>query len=79
MRKILLAAINFYQATLSPDHGPRKRLYPQGYCRFYPTCSEYAKIAIHQHGAAIGTRLALKRLVRCHPWSAGGLDPVPRP
>lgn len=77
MRHLLIAAIKFYQVTLSPDHGPRKRLYPAGYCQFHPTCSEYAKIAIHQHGAGPGMWLALKRLVRCHPWSAGGLDPVP--
>lgn len=78
MRRLLIAAISLYQSTLSPDHGPQRRRYPHGYCRFYPSCSEYAKEAINQHGAASGTRLALKRLVRCHPWSVGGLDPVPR-
>lgn len=78
MRQVLIAAISFYQATLSPDHGPRRRLYPHGFCRFYPTCSEYAKNAIQQHGATAGSWLAVKRLVRCHPWSAGGLDPIPR-
>ncbi len=79
MRQLLIAAIALYQATLSPDHGPRRRLYPHGFCRFHPTCSEYAKQAIHQRGALVGTRLAFQRLVHCHPWSAGGFDPVPRP
>lgn len=79
MRQALVAIINLYQATLSPDHGTRRRLYPLGYCRFYPTCSEYAKQSIQQHGAITGTWFALKRLARCHPWSAGGLDSVPRP
>ncbi|MEK7537494.1 MAG: membrane protein insertion efficiency factor YidD [Patescibacteria group bacterium] len=79
MRRFLIAAIELYQATLSPDHGPRRRLYPNGFCRFSPSCSAYAITAIRQYGAIAGTWLALKRLVRCHPWSAGGLDLVPRP
>lgn len=48
-----------------------------GQCRYLPTCSEYAYIAIARHGWLRGSFLALRRLSRCHPWSAGGLDPVP--
>ena len=48
-----------------------------GACRFQPTCSEYAAIAIHEHGWMSGGWLALKRLLRCHPGSHGGFDPVP--
>ena len=48
-----------------------------GQCRYLPTCSEYAYIAIARHGWLRGSMLALRRLGRCHPWSAGGLDPVP--
>ena len=47
-------------------------------CRYLPTCSEYAYTAIHRFGAIRGTWLAVRRLLRCHPWSQGGLDPVPQ-
>ena len=47
------------------------------HCRFYPTCSSYAKQAIIEHGALRGSWLALRRLGRCHPWHEGGVDPVP--
>jgi hypothetical protein len=47
-------------------------------CRFYPTCSEYAMQAIEQHGVLRGFWLAVKRITRCHPWNAGGYDPVPQ-
>lgn len=77
MRRLAIAALKFYQATLSPDHGPRRALYPYGHCRFYPTCSAYAIAAIERYGAMRGAWLALKRVLRCHPWSAGGIDHVP--
>lgn len=77
MRRILLATIKLYQATLSPDHGPRRRLYPAGYCRYFPTCSAYAYEAIDKHGTMYGAWLTMKRLVRCHPWTVGGFDPIP--
>ena len=48
-----------------------------GQCRYLPTCSEYAYVAIARHGWLRGSLLAVGRLSRCHPWSAGGLDPVP--
>jgi uncharacterized protein len=62
--------IRVYQWTLSPMLGAR--------CRFYPGCSCYAHEAIARHGALAGTWLAAKRLLRCHPFSAGGYDPVPQ-
>jgi putative membrane protein insertion efficiency factor len=64
--KFLLRA---YQLLLSPLLGPR--------CRFYPSCSQYALEAVHSHGSLRGSLLALRRLSRCHPWGAGGYDPVP--
>lgn len=71
-----LSAIRLYQATLSPDHGPLKRLNPAGYCRFYPTCSDYTYQAINKYGIIRGTLLGAWRIMRCNPWSEGGEDPL---
>ena len=65
----LLAVIRFYSRAISPALPPR--------CRFHPTCSAYAAEAIARHGAARGSWLALRRLVKCAPWHPGGADPVP--
>lgn len=67
-RRILMALIDLYQATLSPDHGPLRHLHSFGYCRHHPTCSQYAKEQIARHGALIGTVKGLGRLLTCHPW-----------
>ena len=69
MRRILMAVIRLYQWTLSPLLGPR--------CRFYPSCSCYTHSAIERHGAIRGLWLGVKRLLRCHPFTGGGYDPVP--
>ena len=69
VRRLLLGAIGFYSRAISPALPPR--------CRFYPTCSAYAAEAIERHGAARGTWLALRRLLKCAPWHPGGVDPVP--
>ncbi|MCX7072985.1 MAG: membrane protein insertion efficiency factor YidD [Gammaproteobacteria bacterium] len=69
MRAILTGPIRAYQRVLSPLLGPR--------CRFHPSCSHYALEAIERFGAARGSWLAIKRISRCHPLNAGGLDPVP--
>jgi putative membrane protein insertion efficiency factor len=65
----LVALVRLYQLTLSPLLGPR--------CRFYPSCSAYAIVALERHGATAGLWLSIRRLSRCHPWHAGGHDPVP--
>ena len=70
MRRALLAAVGFYSRAISPALPPR--------CRFYPTCSAYAAEAIERHGAARGSWLALRRILKCAPWHPGGVDPVPR-
>ena len=70
MKRILLALIRFYQKYISP----MKR---GGTCKYIPTCSEYARQAIEKHGALKGTVLAVWRLLRCNPFSQGGIDPVP--
>ena len=66
---ILVLPIRAYQLLVSPLLGPR--------CRFYPSCSAYAVEALTTHGPLRGTQLAVWRLLRCHPWNPGGLDPVP--
>jgi putative membrane protein insertion efficiency factor len=77
MRPILLGVIWLYQRTLSPDHGPLKALFPGGFCRFYPSCSVYGREAVRRFGVLRGGVLAIKRLLRCNPFSKGGVDLVP--
>lgn len=74
MTRILLALLAFYQRWISPA---LHVLGGSGGCRFVPTCSEYATIAIATHGPLRGSGLAIWRLLRCHPFCRGGLDPVP--
>ena len=69
MRHLLAGFIRLYQLTLGGVLG--------GQCRFYPTCSEYARQAVLRHGALKGGWLALRRVLRCHPLHPGGYDPVP--
>ncbi|MEP6819504.1 MAG: membrane protein insertion efficiency factor YidD [bacterium] len=68
MKSLLIALLRFYKLAISP-------LLPAS-CRFSPTCSQYAAEAIARYGALRGSALALRRLLRCHPFSAGGYDPV---
>lgn len=69
MSFLLRGAIRIYQVTISPLLGPS--------CRYQPTCSGYALLALERHGALRGTWFAARRLLRCRPGSAGGYDPVP--
>lgn len=69
VRRILVLPIRLYQRWISPVLPHR--------CRFYPSCSEYAREAILRHGPLKGGWLALRRLLRCGPWHPGGYDPVP--
>ena len=69
MKKLLVSIIGLYKKYISP-HKP-------ALCKYYPTCSEYAEQAVKKHGAAKGTVLALWRILRCNPWSGGGVDYVP--
>ena len=68
--------IKLYQKTLSFDHGPLKHYYPNGFCRFYPTCSQYGLESIQKHGIIKGGILTTWRIIRCNPWNKGGNDPV---
>lgn len=69
MKYILIALLKLYRLFISPLYGQ--------VCKFYPTCSAYALESVQRHGAIRGSVLTVKRLGRCHPWSAGGYDPVP--
>ena len=69
----LIALIWIYQKTLSLDHGPLKIFYPYGYCKFYPTCSEYARLTLIQRGL-MGLPKIFKRVASCTPSSMGGVD-----
>ena len=75
MTRFLLAALAFYKRWLSPA----VHSLGVGGCKFQPTCSDYAVTAIALHGPLRGSVLALCRLLRCHPFSRGGLDQVPLP
>ncbi|MEV8183072.1 membrane protein insertion efficiency factor YidD [Specibacter sp. NPDC078692] len=70
-RNILIIVLKLYRRAISPTYGQ--------VCRFFPSCSAYALEAVTVHGAVKGTWFSLLRVLRCHPWSAGGLDPVPSP
>jgi putative membrane protein insertion efficiency factor len=69
MKTVLLALLRGYQYLVRPMLGSN--------CRFYPSCSDYAREAIARHGAMRGVWLAVKRVGRCHPYHPGGFDPVP--
>jgi len=69
MKRLLLFLIRAYQYALRPLMGAN--------CRFYPSCSDYAREAVERHGALKGVWLALGRVLRCHPYHPGGFDPVP--
>lgn len=77
-KKFAVGLIRIYQATLSPDHGPARHLHPNGFCRFYPTCSQYTLEAIEEHGIIKGGGMGAWRIVRCNPLSRGGFDPIPK-
>lgn len=75
-RKPILWLIKIYQNTISPDHGLFKVMFPDGYCKFHPTCSEYGYQVISKYGLIIGIPKTAWRILRCNPWSKGGMDLV---
>ncbi len=78
MKRLFIWFIRLYQKTLSPDHGPLRRFFPYGYCRFHPTCSAYGLEAYERFGVFKGTALTAWRICRCNPFNPGGDDPVPQ-
>ncbi|WP_409293429.1 membrane protein insertion efficiency factor YidD [Peribacillus sp. SCS-37] len=71
LQKIVIGLFRFYQLAISPLKPPS--------CRFYPTCSSYGIEAVRRFGALKGSYLAVKRILKCHPFHPGGFDPVPEP
>jgi len=69
MKQVFIFLIRFYQKAISPMLGAN--------CRYTPTCSQYAVEALKKYGALKGGRLAIKRILSCHPWGGHGYDPVP--
>lgn len=69
MKYVLIGLLKAYRFAISPLYGQ--------VCRYYPTCSAYALESVQRHGAVKGSWLAVRRVARCHPWAAGGYDPVP--
>lgn len=69
MKYVLIGLLRVYRALISPLYGE--------VCRYYPSCSAYALEAVQVHGSMKGSWLATRRLARCHPWAAGGVDKVP--
>lgn len=69
MNKLLIFVIKIYQKTLSPDHGWFKGRFPYGFCRFYPSCSEYSIQALQKHGTIKGIMLSLVRVIKCNPFT----------
>jgi putative membrane protein insertion efficiency factor len=70
MHRLLIGLIKLYQFLLSPFLGQN--------CRFHPTCSQYAVEAINEHGMLKGGYLSMRRIIKCHPFNEGGVDPVPK-
>ena len=69
MKYILIGLLKGYRTFISPLYGQ--------VCRYHPTCSAYALDAVREYGSLKGSWLAVRRLARCHPWAAGGYDPIP--
>lgn len=69
-RNAVVLVLRGYRAVISPLYGD--------VCRYYPSCSAYALQAVQQYGVVVGSVLAVRRIIRCHPWAAGGIDDVPR-
>ncbi len=76
MKKIILFLIKLYQKTFSPDTGWTSFKHPHGYCKHFPTCSQYSYEAISKYGVFRGCLKGFLRILKCNPFSKGGYDPL---
>jgi len=74
IKKLLISSIILYQKTFSPDTGLKKEMNPHGFCKYYPSCSEYMKQSIEKKGVLLGLLKGFWRILRCNPFSKGGVD-----
>lgn len=74
IRNSIAAVITVYQKTISPDHGLFRARFPYGYCRFYPSCSEYTKQSILTFGVLKGMSLGVMRIIKCNPFAKPRID-----
>lgn len=77
LRKFLVATLELYQKTLSPDHGWLRAKHPYGFCKFYPSCSQYSKECFEKLALFKALLLSINRVGRCHPWAKPQIDPAP--
>jgi putative membrane protein insertion efficiency factor len=73
-RGLVVLLLSGYRVVLSPDHGVFARFFPNGVCKYHPTCSVYTQQAVEKYGVVVGLWKGLKRIGRCNPWSDGGID-----
>jgi putative membrane protein insertion efficiency factor len=78
LKKIIIKLIHFYQISISPDHGVHKNIPFYG-CKFHPSCSDYALQSLQKKSLLVAFPKIIWRIIRCHPWSSGGYDPVETP
>lgn len=76
MRYIFAAIIKLYQLTVSPDHGIFRARFPHGFCRYYPSCSEYARLSILKFGSFRGVGMGIVRILKCNPFAQPKVDLV---
>lgn len=76
-RDLVISLITVYQKTISPDHGIFRNQYPYGFCKYFPTCSEYTKQAILKFGLVKGCWLGFTRVVSCNPLTSPKIDNLP--
>jgi len=76
LKQLVITLLKFYQKTVSFDHGFPRHFFPEGWCRFHPTCSQYAIEAITKYGIIKGGFKSFWRVLRCNPFAKGGNDPV---
>jgi len=76
MKPLIIGLIDLYQKILSPDHSCLKHRRAGLGCKYLPTCSEYTKQSVQEHGVIKGAFLGLARVLRCHPWAVQGFDPI---